>query len=372
MGLGALAIAACGDNEVVVVTPDGGVAVLDLSVPAVPDGAVSPASVRLTETNLVSDQTAVAANTDPNLVNAWGLAIGPTGVIWIAANGTGTARLVNADGTPNSALPAVTIPGPPGATAASTPTGTVFNGNAALFKGDAFIFVTEDGTISGWQMSRGNTAAIEVDNSAGADHPVYKGATMATANGVTHLFVTDFHNARIAVFDSNFMPVAVVTGAFTDPNLPAGFAPFNVSAIGTRLFVTFAKQNAERHDDVAGIGNGFVDTFDFNGGTVTRLISGGVLNSPWGLAVTPANFGNASNMLLVGNFGDGRIHAYNIESGSLTATFTNSAGTEVVIDGLWSLVFGAGLTGEATNTLFFTAGPVMETHGLFGTLIVAQ
>lgn len=353
-----LCIAGCGDDE----EPQDGGQGADAGVPA--------ANYRLAQTNLVGDQ-AGAAHQDPMLINAWGLAFGPTGVIWVASNGNGTARLYDANGVPSATLPAVVVPAPSGATGTSAPTGQVANGDAAAFRGDLFILSTEDGTIAGWKPANGATAVLEVDNSAGADHPVYKGLTITTANGVTRLYAADFHNNKIDIFDANFAPITV-PNAFVDPNLPAGYAPFNVRVIGAKIYVAYAKQDSARKDDVPGAGNGYVDAFNLDGSAPVRLISAGPLDSPWGMTLAPANFGGASNTLLVGNFGDGRINAFNITSGELVSNVKNTSGAPLVIEGLWSIEFGRGAAGEAQNQLFFTAGPGDESHGLLGRLDVAQ
>jgi uncharacterized protein (TIGR03118 family) len=357
----ALSIAGCGNEA------KEGVTVTDAGVVLVGDAAVAVTTV--TTTKLVSDQPG-AAHTDPNLINAWGLAFAPTGVAWVASNAAGRIQLYDATGAPNAAMPTVAVPVPPGGTPPSAPTGEVLNTDATLFHGDTFLIATEDGTIVGWKAADGATAVIEIDNSAGADHAVYKGITIAKPGSGVHLLATDFHNNRIDVFDPNFKLIST-PGAFTDPALPAGFAPFNVETIGDKVFVTYALQNPEKHDDVAAVGNGFVDTYDLKGGSQTRLISNGALNSPWGMALAPADFGAASGMLLVGNFGDGLVHAYNPTNGQAAGTVTSN-GAPLLIDGLWALVFGGGLPGEATNQLFFTAGPAMETHGVFGRIDVPR
>jgi uncharacterized protein (TIGR03118 family) len=253
----------------------------------------------------------------------------------------------------------------------------VFNGNASAFHGDLFIFVTEDGTIAGWQPSAGGTATLRVDNSpSGA---VYKGVTIATdASGAPRLYATNFHAGTIDAYDGSYAPLNL-PGHFTDPGLPSGFAPFNVQMINNNLIVTYAKQNAMQHDDVAGAGNGYVDLFDVNGVFMTRLVSNGPLNSPWGVALAPSNFASAPNRLLIGNFGDGVVNVFNYSASnptSATATFEgslrNSAGVPMVIDGLWALQFGPDAGSFASNVLYFTAGPQMEMHGVFGSLQTAS
>jgi uncharacterized protein (TIGR03118 family) len=314
-------------------------------------------TAKLTRTDLVSDQ-AGAAHTDANLVNAWGLAFNPAGPAWVAANASGLAQVYDSTG---AMLLSVTIPAPAGATDPAAPTGQIFNATAADFKGDKFILSTEDGLIVGWQT--GTAAVMRVDSTAA--NAVYKGIASMSKAGTARLYAADFHNGKIDAFDNNYAPVTT-TGGFTDPNLPSGFAPFNIVAIGTSLYVSYAKQDAMAHDDVSGAGNGFVDVFDFDGALQKRLISQGALNSPWGMAMAPANFGALSNLLLVGNFGDGGLHAYNPSTGVEAAKATDPNGGAFVIDGLWAIVFGPGTAGEATNQLFFTAGPSAESHGLYG------
>lgn len=341
------------------------------------DGPV-PTTQKLTLTELVVDQsgdagapdgatdafvTEAGLTVDPALVNPWGLAINPAGPIWVANNGTGTSTAYNAMG---SALPVfVSIPVPvDGGTPPSAPTGLVFNGTTTNFMGDKFIFVTEDGTVAGWQT--GNTAVTRADNSGTGT--IYKGATIATSNAATHLYATDFHNNKVDVWDSNYAKITTA-GQFTDPNMPAGFAPFGIQAIGSSVYVTYAKQDAMAKDDLKGVGNGYVDVYNFDGTLSKRLISAGMLNSPWGVALAPGNFAGFSNALLVGNFGDGHINAYNATTGAFVGTALNGAGTvPLEIDGLWGLAFGPGTTGAATNQLFFTAGPDDEKHGLLGRL----
>jgi uncharacterized protein (TIGR03118 family) len=331
-----------------------------------------------TQTNLVSDLSGTAHMQDTNLVNPWGLAASPTSPWWVADNGKGVSTVYNANGTPQRAP--VTIPppngSPPGTTA--TPTGTVFNstGDFAVTRGNAthasvFLFATEDGTLSGWApMVDANNAIIAVDNSgAGA---VYKGLALARNRSGNFLFATNFHAGTVDVFDAHFMP-AHLAGAFTDPTLPAGFAPFGIRAFGDRLYVTYALQKQpDKHDDQADPGNGFVDIYDTEGHLQRHLIAHGALNSPWGLAMAPEAFGHFGKALLVGNFGDGQIHAYNAENGRLLGQLMGSDGKPIMIDGVWALSFGNGGQAGPRDTLFFTAGIDDEQHGLFGTLVARQ
>ena len=325
--------------------------------------------------NLLSDLAGAADKVDPNLVNAWGLVSGPTTPWWISDNGTGRSTLYSV-GT--ATVPAVfVVPGAGGGQ--SAPTGMVFNGGTSFVVTNSggtsaarFIFSSEDGTISGF---RGGPIVIAVDSSASG--AVYKGLAIATTASGDRLYTTNFHAGRVEVFDGQFHPV-ISAGAFTDPTLPAGYAPFGIQNLGGTIYVTYALQDADAHDDVGGEGHGFVNAFDTNGNLIRRVASRDNLNSPWGLALAPADFGAFSNDLLVGNFGDGRVHAFDPATLDGNGEFTHrgpllsAEGGPLAIDGLWALSFGKGPAANgATNTLFFTAGPGGEQHGLFGTLVVA-
>jgi uncharacterized protein (TIGR03118 family) len=252
----------------------------------------------------------------------------------------------------------VTIPG-------GSPTGQVFNTSTGfeITPGQpaAFIFASESGNITAWNPAQGTSAVMM----ASTPDAVYKGLALASTSTGTYLYASNFHAGRIDVFDSTFK-LTTVTGSFTDPNLPAGYAPFNVQEIGGSLYVTYALQDADAHDDVKGPGHGFVDEFTPDGALVRRLVSQGRLDSPWGLALAPSDFGRFSGALLVGNFGNGRIHAYDPTTGHLLGTL-GADRHPVVIDGLWGLRFGNGVAGN-TNSLLFTAGPKDESHGLFGVI----
>src|SRR5271157_1230598 len=316
--------------------------------------------------NLVSDIPGFAYLTDPNLVNPWGVSFSPTSPFWVSDNGTGVSTLYTA--APSKVPLTVTIPPPAGGTS-SAPTGQVFNSNPANFSGAHFIFATEDGTISSW--SGGTNAVLQVDNSAG--NSVYKGLALASNGSGTFIYATDFHNGAINVFDTSFHP-ATLPGSFTDPSLPAGYAPFNIVASGGNLYVTYAVQDAAKHDDVAGPGNGILDVFDTNGNFVQRLVSnGGALNSPWGMAVAPAGFGKFGGDLLVGNFGDGTINVYDPVTGTWLAQLDDPSGNPVTNLGLWDITFGNGGNGGSKNILYFTAGipgpgGQIEENGLFGSI----
>jgi uncharacterized protein (TIGR03118 family) len=228
-----------------------------------------------------------------------------------------------------------------------------------------FIFVGEAGTVSAWSPAVNMTNAVKVVDGA-AQSKVYKGLAIATQAGAPQLYAADFHNGVVDVFDASFAPV-VRAGAFTDNTLPAGYAPFGIQAIGNQIFVAYAMQDASAHDEVAGAGVGAVDVFDAAGNLVKRLIPpGGKLNAPWGMAMAPANFGTFSNALLVGNFGDGKINAFDATSGAFLGTLTNPAGAAIAIDGLWGIAFGNGINAQPTNTLFYAAGPGDEKNGVYG------
>jgi uncharacterized protein (TIGR03118 family) len=313
-----------------------------------------------TVTPLVSDQPGVAARTDPNLVNAWGLTASTTSPWWVSDNGTDLSTLYRGDGTPQALVVKV----------AGGPTGTVFNpttgfvlptGGRALF-----LFDSEDGIVRAWNGAQGTTAIVVKDRSdVGA---IYKGLAIADTAAGPRLYAADFHNARVDVFNGSF---GLVPGGFEDPALPAGYAPFNVQTIGDRVFVAYAKQDADAEDEVAGQGAGFVDAYDLAGNLLGRVAQHGQLNAPWGLALAPEGFGRFGGDLLVGNFGDGQINAYEeLPNGHFEhrGELRGSDGNPLTIDGLWALRFGNGGNAGPTGTLFFTAGPDEETHGLFGSI----
>jgi len=331
--------------------------------------AATASAQKYVQKNLVSDIPNLAVTTDPNLVNAWGIAFTPTSPAWIADNGTGLSTLYSGTG---SIIPlVVTIAPPKNAEGPATPTGIVFNGGggfnvAAHDKtgSSLFIFATEDGTISGWSPTVDGTHSIlGTDNhEAGA---VYKGLAIGTTDDGTFIYATNFNSGWVEMYNSSFGWVK----NFTDTDLPMGYAPFGIRNINGKLYVTFALQDEDKEDDVAGPGHGFVDVFDLNGNKLKRLISHGQLNSPWGLALAPAGFGKFSGDLLVGNFGNGHINAFNIEKGSARGHMLRSNGGTLEISGLWALSFGNGGTAGPTTTLLFTAGPDEESHGLFGTIV---
>jgi len=321
------------------------------------------------QTNLTSDLPGLAANQDPNLVNPWGLVAGPTTPFWTSDNGTGLATIYPGSGKPASLV--VTIPAAPGSDSGD-PNGIVFNTGSAAgnFAKSSFIFANESGSIAAW--SGGATAVTEATGAAGS---IYKGLAINT-NG-TMLYAANFGKNQIDVFDGGFNPVTLATTAFKDPNLPSGYAPFNVQNIGGLLYVTYAATNGGR-DETDGPGLGFVDVYDSNGTFQKRLVSQGALNAPWGLALAPATgFGTLSGDLLVGNFGDGAIDAYNQTSGKFESALTDANGNPIMIPGLWGISFGNGSQGTSQDALYFNAGvPTpggsdVESHGLFGELTPA-
>ena len=307
------------------------------------------------QTNLVSNIPGLAAQTDASLINPWGISSSAASPFWVSDNGAGVSTLYNSIGVKQSLV--VTVPGVGGNP--GVPTGQVFNSTTS-FNGDAFIFANEDGTVAGWRGALGTTAET-ILNSTGVS-AVYKGLAIGTTAQGTYLYVADFHNNQITVVPGTGAPA--LTGTFTDPNLPAGYAPFNVQNLNGQLFVTYAKQDAARHDDVAGAGNGFVDVYDLNGNFVSRFVSGGPLNSPWGLAIAPAGFGGLGGDVLVGNFGDGLINVFN-PGGTFVGTLATLGGTAITNDGLWGLKFGNGGSGGLANSLYITAGLNGEQDGLF-------
>ena len=309
-------------------------------------------------TNLVSDGTIAAAHADANLVNGWGVAFNPTGFIWVANAGTAKSTLYDGNGVVQSLVVAT----PP------SPTGIVYSGStdfvvtkAGVSAPSRFIFASEGGMLAGWAPSVSLNSTVTVYDGSAAGKS-YKGLAIS-AQG---LYATDFHNGAVDTFDRTFTPFSIA-GRFKDPALPAGYAPFGIQAIGNQIYVTYAKQDAQAHDAVNGAGLGVVDVFDTTGAFFKRLVTGGALNAPWGVALAPAGFGTFSNALLVGNFGDGKINAYNPATGDFLGTLGKADGTPIVIDGLWGIAFGNGINAtQPTTTLFFASGPADETHGLYG------
>jgi len=328
------------------------------------------------QTNLVSDGFVPAEHRDHNLINPWGISYSPTGPFWVSDNGTGVTTIYDGAGNliPIGGHEAITIAAPHGQTDPSAPTGQVFNDTHKGFKitsdghtgSSVFLFATEDGTISGWSPNVDSAnSVIAVDKSASG--AIYKGLAIGESHGHTYLYATDFHNGVVDMFDSKFHEVKT----FTDHHLPKGYAPFNVQALDGHLFVTFALQDEDKEDDVAGPGHGYVDEFDFSGHLLHRVASQGPLDSPWGLAIAPSGFGMFSNDLLVGNFGDGRINAYDPHNFHFLGTLDDPSGNQVVIGDLWALVPGNNGPNSDPHSIYFTAGVEDEAHGLFGSLTAA-
>jgi uncharacterized protein (TIGR03118 family) len=339
----------------------GGVATL-----ATPAGAGGPAAPNnhYSVTNLVSDQPGVAQITDPNLVNAWGLAAGPSSPIWVANNHTDSSTVYPGDvkGSP-IAGPALTVPIDGGA-----PTGVVFNPTTGFTVPSAsapatFIFASESGNITAWSVSDAGADAVVMASNAVAD---YKGLALAESNGAPYLYAAAFGNNAVDVYDSTFT-LQHWAGAFVDPNLPKRYSPFDIAAIGNELYISYALHEPGNGDDTKGLHHGFIDVYGTDGQLHRRLVSRGLLDSPWGMAIAPPRFGQFAGALLVGNFGDGRIHAYNRFNGRYLGGLRDADGTPIKIEGLWALRFGNGVTGDH-NTLLFSAGPNEESHGLFGAI----
>lgn len=334
--------------------------------------AVGPAAgaTLFSQTNLVSDLPGVAAHQDADLVNPWGIDFGPGGPIWISDNGTAKSTIYTGNGTKVAVggFPSIGVPG--------NPTGVVFNNTAGFQvepgKKAAFIFGSEDGSISAWNPLNPSATAKVLPSSA-----VYKGVTLGTVplgglGQIPLLYAANFNSGKVDVFGSDFSKI----GSFTDNTLPAGYAPFNVQNIGGQLYVTFAQQDADKHDDVGGAGHGFIDIFNLDGTLAKRFASNGPLDSPWGLAMAPAGFGDVGGDLLVGNFGDGTINVFD-PGGTFKGKLLGKDGKPLTVEGLWGLKFGDGArptNNGPADTLFFTAGipdhpgGELEAHGLFGTI----
>jgi len=309
----------------------------------------------------------VAPNDDPNLVNGWGLAAAPSSPWWVADNHTNKSTLYDGDG--NTIPLVVEVVG--------GPTGTVYNGSSdfavrhsGMHGASLFIFASEDGRLRGWNPSvpAGSTKAYVIADRSGAG-AVFKGLAIASVGSANFLYATDFHNGVVDVFNGSNV-LQNWDDAFQDPMLPAGYAPFGIQTLGHRIYVTYAKQDALRHDEVDGAHLGFVDEYRTNGSFVSRVASMGALSAPWGLAWAPSDFGTYSGDLLVGNFGDGRIHAFkhSAHGWSQDGMLRNGHGDPIAIPGLWAIAFGNGAAAGPTNSLYFAAGPKGETAGLFGNI----
>ena len=350
-------------------------------------------------TRLVSDIAGQAEHQDPVLQNAWGVAFSPAGsAFWVNDNATGCSTLYDGAGVAVPLQVRVPLPGgviapascqhvssnsPPSPTPAA-PTGIIWNPSSKfLVPGTsiqaAFVFATEDGTISAWAggLTPANVAVLAADNSANpmpSEGAVYKGLAFAVNVHGAFLFATNFRAGTVDVYAPNGpggrYVLTTTDGGFKDPYIPMGFAPFGIANIDGDLFVTYAKQNAEKHDDVAGPGNGFVDVFDTDGHLLRRFASRGPLNSPWGITPASYRFGPFSGAILVGNFGNGRISVFSRE-GRFLDELRAPGGQPIAIDGLWTVALGGG-SNSSPDTVYFTAGPNGETDGVFGTITPAQ
>jgi uncharacterized protein (TIGR03118 family) len=320
--------------------------------------------------NLVSDQPGVADFTDKNLVNVWGVDDSAAGPFWVSDAGTGLSTLYSSNGAVSATV--VTVPGTAKATGPAVVTGTIFNGTGGFAvqpgRNPSFIFCTADGAVSGWASAADAThALLMIDNSASS--AVYYGCAVnsRTATTTPLLYVANFRSGAIEVYDTNYKPTTV-SGGFTDPSVPAGYAPFNIQNIGGKLYVLYAQQSASKGGWVAGAGLGAVAVFDTNGTLIKHLVTGGPLNAPWGVAIAPANFGAFGGALLVGNFGDGAINAFDATTGSLLGTLADVQGNPIHIPGLWGLIPGNGGSGGDNQAIYFMAGGAQQNHGLMGSI----
>jgi uncharacterized protein (TIGR03118 family) len=318
------------------------------------------------QTNLVSDIPGLAKVTDPLLVNPWGVSFSGTSPFWVSNAGTGTSTLYNGAGVKQALT--VTIPGPGAPGVPGVPTGQVFNGTGSFalpVGGNAtFIFASVTGTISGWNGGSGTVAQTVVN---GFPASAYTGIALAGTGATARLYAANFGTGSVDVFDGTFTKI-VGAGAFADPTLPAGYAPFNVHNVGGQIYVTYAIKDPITGRDVPGAGQGFVNVFNPDGTLVRRFTGGGALNSPWGVALAPSTFGTFGGALLVGNFGDGTINAFDALSGNFRGVLRDPLGAPIVNEGLWEIAFGSGAQGTSTSTLYFAAGIQGETHGLFGAI----
>jgi uncharacterized protein (TIGR03118 family) len=346
--------------------------VLALALVAALQAAAGPPGGDYTVTSLASNIPGAAPVNDPDLVNGWGLTRSPTSPWWVADNGpdpsTSKSTLYNQAGA-KQALTVNVLGGPTGAVFAGVAGNFLIasTANATLAPAN-FIFATEAGDIRAWRG--GSTTALVAPTTGIAAGAVFKGLAIAQPTpGQPLIYATDFHNAQVDVFNGAWTNVTP-PGAFVDPNVQDGYAPFGIQTIGSNIFVTYGKQDADAHDEVDGQSLGFVDEYDMQGNLVARVAQRGQLSAPWGLAMAPASFGRYAGDLLVGNFGDGQINAYANGNGGWhhAGTLRSTDGGKLAIDGLWALEFGnAGSNGDP-NTLFFTAGPNDESDGIFGTI----
>ena len=336
----------------------------------------SPASAQhYNRVDLTADQSTVstiAPNIDPNLINSWGLARSSTSAWWISDNHAGVSSLYDGNGVPQSLV--VTVPMPKDATGTAAPTGVVFNPTTSFQVAPdlqaIFIFATEDGTISGWNPHVDPTNAVRVVNRPG--QAIYKGIALAQTAKGARLYATNFITGQVEMFDGKFRPVAVNASAFHDPTLTTkNWSAFGIQNVGGNIVVTFARRQPGETDEDHGSGFGRVAIFDTEGNFLTELQSGPWMNAPWGIALSPADFGAFSHRILIGNFGSGNIHAFNAITGKHEGELLNPDGTPLFVEDLWALSFGSGATG-LFNELFFTSGPNDENDGLFGKVTVVS
>jgi uncharacterized protein (TIGR03118 family) len=339
---------------------------------------VNPAS-SYTATALVTDTSGRGAvTTDANLVNPWGIVFGPTTPVWTANNHSQTSTLYDGNGKPQGGPLVVQLPN--SGTDTFDPTGIVFNGTSGFVVTSAgksaagrFIFSGESGSIAGWAPSVDLTHAVIMYTDTGG--AAYKGLALANNGTANFLYATDFHNGKVDVFDATYakQPSTATSFTFKDATLPTGYAPFGIQAIQNgagntwQIYVAYDMQQTGSYDNANGAGLGLIDVYDANGTFLKHLVaSGGALNAPWGMALAPADFGTFSNMLLVGNFGDGRINGYDPSSGAVMGAVSDSTGAAFASPGLWGIAFGNGAANQPRNTLFYAAGPNDEANGVYG------
>jgi uncharacterized protein (TIGR03118 family) len=343
------------------------------TTPPAASAPTAPTPTMFKTTILVSDGSVAATHTDPNLENGWGIAFNPTGTFWVSDNGTQKSSLYDGNGVVQSLV--VSMP-----TLASglpdSPTGMVFNSTPdfsitanGLTSNAVFMWVTLAGTIEAWSPKVLPTEAVTVHDGS-AEAAEYTGVAIASNAGASTLYADDFHNGLVKMFDKTFTNITPA-GAFVDPTIPAGFHPFGIQAVGSTIFVSYALLGPDGHKDAHGAGNGFVDAFDTAGKLKMRVTSNGVLNSPWGMAMAPANFGTFSNDLLIGNFGDGTINAFDPVTGASKGPLMLADGTKLTQPGIWGISFGNDVDSQPSNTLFFAAGP-SPTTGVFGRIDLPQ
>jgi uncharacterized protein (TIGR03118 family) len=333
-----------------------------MSVALVRSDNGGPSTGFYVRTDLVTDD--VEGN--GRMIAPWGIAYRGAGPFWINNEGTGFSSVYFGDGT---AYYNVAVPSPGKSTGGSAPTGIVANATSTGFLGDTFIFATETGTISGWQRRNGLSAQIRVDRSASG--AAYKGLALVAKPAGGRLFATNFAAGTIDVFDAAYRLLNPEHRWFIDPSLPQGYAPFGIIVIKNHVLVTYALKDAEGYDDSPGPHRGFINIFTLNGELVRRFASQGTLNSPWGMAVAPRDFGPFGGDLLVGNFGDGTISAFDPQTGDFRGRLADRSGSPLVIDGLWGLIFGNDGYAGPRDSMFYTAGTNRGLGGAFGRITAA-